>query len=559
MRERVLAGVLAMVVSSSLLLAFYNRFWYPPDEGNYAHVAQRVLEGETLNRDVQDIHPGYITFLNAAALRAFGLDLISLRYPLVLAGIAQALVLFLLFPRDRPWAAATAATSLTALGAIQFLNPTAHWYCLALVIGLIACLEPARTGKRWLFVVGVLIGTIALFRQLTGVFAGAGALTYLLWHASEDGVSGSASTLGRAATALMIAVLGLYLFSATDISGIVLFGVFPLLVLGRLLMRPQAPNLEVLRTVSTITLGMFVASLPLVGYHVWHGSLLNWWNDIGPAAVALTRLDFFERTNFGALVFQGLRQAATDGTISGLLNGLYWAMLPALAAANGILVLRLMRRSNAVATAPLPIVAIFYALVSVHFQIPVYLYYSAGLTLSSLLYLTAEMPGVSRIAPVVAASLASIAVVYHAGQPSSRSIESILRGDQPASVAGKPLPHNSLHLDRESTDRYQAILDVICREVPEGGSIFAVPGNAELYFLSQRHNAFRFYNTALGVRDDASLVAVERTLAEHPPKLVTFDPRDKYNTAASLKIMEMVRQRYVFLGRYDPFEVFVLR
>ena len=62
-------ALVAMLVTSCLLYAFYDRFWYPPDEGNYAHVAERILDGEILNLQVQDIHPGYISFVNAAALR----------------------------------------------------------------------------------------------------------------------------------------------------------------------------------------------------------------------------------------------------------------------------------------------------------------------------------------------------------------------------------------------------------------------------------------------------------------------------------------------------------
>src|SRR5262245_49048711 len=119
--RRVGAAALAMVAVAWLLYTHYDRFWYPPDEGNYAHVAQRVLQGEVLNRDVQDVHPGYINFLNAAALRLFGLDLVSLRYPLVLAGLVQAAALLVVFPRDAQWRAAVAAIGVTALGAIQFM------------------------------------------------------------------------------------------------------------------------------------------------------------------------------------------------------------------------------------------------------------------------------------------------------------------------------------------------------------------------------------------------------------------------------------------------------
>ena len=79
MSKRAPAAAVAMLATVFLLGTYYDRFWYPPDEGNYAHVAQRVLAGETLNLQVQDVHPGYINFVNAAALGVFGIDLVSLR------------------------------------------------------------------------------------------------------------------------------------------------------------------------------------------------------------------------------------------------------------------------------------------------------------------------------------------------------------------------------------------------------------------------------------------------------------------------------------------------
>jgi hypothetical protein len=44
---------------------------------------------------------------------------------------------------------------------------------------------------------------------------------------------------------------------------------------------------------------------------------------------------------------------------------------------------------------------------------------------------------------------------------------------------------------------------------------------------------------------------------ERPPKLVTFNPADKYNTRLSLEIMDEVRDRYVLVGRVEPFEVYL--
>ena len=99
---------------------------------------------------------------------------------------------------------------------------------------------------------------------------------------------------------------------------------------------------------------------------------------------------------------------------------------------------------------------------------------------------------------------------------------------------------------------------MITAHAKAGESIFAVPSNAELYFLTQRRNPFRFYNTALGVRTDADLEQVRQVIRDRPPRVVTFNPRDKYNTARSRQILDEVRARYVLLGRVDPFEVYVL-
>jgi hypothetical protein len=573
MRTRALAATVAMLASAWLLVHFYDRFWYAPDEGNYAHVAQRILEGETLNLQVQDVHPGYITFVNAAALKVFGPDLVSLRYPLVLLALLQAAALFSVFPAARAWHATVALIALTALGTIQFLNPTAHWYCLALTILLIASLtHMPRSGAR-LVTAGVLIGTIALFRQLTGVLVGIGTIAYLLWEVEAQ----SRDTIAaRLVAGVMMAALSWYLLFASDVSGIALFGIWPLLFLAHLVKRPTTGNRDVLVICGLVAAGIVVAVLPLLAYHVMHGSLRAWAQDVGPAAVALTRLDFFGRTNFAALIVHASGQIIAARDLSLLLNGAFWTVMPLLAAINGIVLLYYATRSTVGLPAPLPVIASFYAIVSVHFQIPVYLYYTSGLSIASLLWLvsgpasafakaTADRKAghyaghyTSRLARAMAMALSAIGVYFHAGQPASRSVADILQGRRTASLGASALPHCSLKVDPAESGRYAAVVDLIQQRVPEHDAILAIPSNAELYFLSGRRNAFRFYNTALGVRDEAAVEAVERVLRESPPKLVTFNAADKYNTRASLQIMDVVKARYVLLGRYEPFDVYVL-
>src|SRR5258706_1013078 len=121
-RSPVLSWVLflaASLVNLLLLWHFHDRYWYPTDDGFHAHVAQRFSSGEVLNLDVQDIHPGYIHFLHAAAFRLFGLDMVSLRYPLILAAFLQTGFVYALLQRRDIALAVFGSIAITARGGIH--------------------------------------------------------------------------------------------------------------------------------------------------------------------------------------------------------------------------------------------------------------------------------------------------------------------------------------------------------------------------------------------------------------------------------------------------------
>ena len=294
---------------------------------------------------------------------------------------------------------------------------------------------------------------------------------------------GEDAVLGRALAATMAAAMAAYLVLTSDIGGLVLFGIWPLALLARLTFRPQAPNREIARMAGTIAAGVCLSALPLAAYHLWHGSVQAWADDVGPAAIALRGLDFYDRSNFAALVYHAARQIVTSPSVPSLLNGLYWMALPLLAVVNGFVAWRLLERHVSNAAAALPVMALFYALVSVHFQIPVYLYYTAGLSLASLLWLAPLVsPLAARASIAFALTLAATGVYFHAGQPASRGIAGLLRGDRLQSTRASTLPHNRLKIEPEEERRYASIVELIRREVPPDGTIFAVPSNAELYF-----------------------------------------------------------------------------
>ena len=542
--------VAAVLVNTLLLWNFHDQHWYAVDEGNYAHIAERLLAGEVLHRDIQDLHPGYINFVNAAAFAIFGVDLVSLRYPLMVAAFTGSLLIWFLLARRDVRLATVASIAATAMGVVQFLDPTAHWYCLVLAVCLVCWLSwiqkghPARTLGA-----GILVGLIMLFRQLTGVWVAMAVLLILLREQST-GARGCDAVLARGLGILMLFVLVAYLsFSGgPEAGGILLVASWPVVIVCVTLRNLGTTNRASLAIVSQLALGSIVAALPIVLYHVAHGSFRGWIDDTVFASLDLPTLPFFEKAQYALLPVAGTLNVLRPSDLVSFVNGLYWLIVPLLPVANGILALRWMRQGRGDALI-LPLVASFYALVTLHLSGPIYLHYTAGLTLAALLWFAASGQPRRHIPYLTAtvAALALIAVVFHAAQSPFRRPVEVARGDRTLTSETPtclPFARSTLRIEWKDCAHYHQLAEVIEAATPPGSEIFAVPSDAELYFLAARTNPFRFYNTALGVRTPEDLAAVLEVLINRPPRLVTYRPDDKYNTEASRNIMEHVRSTY---------------
>ena len=202
----------AAIVNGGLLWHFHDRYWYPTDDGLYANIAERLLSREILNLDVQDIHPGYIHFLHAAAFRIFGRDIVSLRYPLILAGFVQTCFVYALLQRRSIVLAACGSIAMTALGVIQFVDPTPNWYALSLCV-ILACWMtwlPLSNPLR-LVGAGFWVGVLALFRQLSGVWAAMAVLVLVLIERSGRSRGPEGGWLARALPLIMLTAVIAYL------------------------------------------------------------------------------------------------------------------------------------------------------------------------------------------------------------------------------------------------------------------------------------------------------------------------------------------------------------
>jgi hypothetical protein len=283
-----------------------------------------------------------------------------------------------------------------------------------------------------------------------------------------------------------------------------------------------------------------------------HGSFGAWYRDTIVVATQFPRMPFFDTMNYGSHAAGALGSIAASG-LGGLVNGAFWIVLTVLAAVTGAIVLRHLSTTGDAPRA-LAVLAVFYAMVAVHYQIPIYLTYTSGLSLVALIVLA----GGTRAMAFASIAMAAIALYFHAGQPLSRGLGGMTDGERTEVVPAARLPRVGLRVEPADIELYDEVITLIKREAPPGATILAIPSHAELYFLAERRNPFGFFNSAFGVRTPLELAAVMTTLDREPPALVIYNSTDKYNTAESRQIMQRVMSTYEALPPVGQFQLYRL-
>jgi hypothetical protein len=547
--------VASLAFTAAILWHFHDQTWWPPDDGVYGYVAQRILAGDVLNGNLHDLHAGYVNFLHAAALWLFGEDLVSLRYPLALLTVLQSALVFLLLRARGPIYAAVGAAAAGLLSFVLFVNPSANWYAQVIAFGAVAILARAEPrGDRREIWLGVLLATAFLFRQLSGVFVAIGVLTWLLVAPHR------ASTTGRPLLARLLALvmaLGLvgYLWGKGSVDGAVMFGLGPLILTLVALTRTQLGNRATLAMIARLAMGGALATLPLLTYHLVHGSLHGWINDAFLSALHLTTLDFIDRSRFWHLAVLLVGNVIHAPTAPVIFNALFWLGLLAAPVVLGasVAITALRRR----ALHPLPVVACVCALNSVHYEIWIYLVFSSALCLVALMWMFGGSRAGRRSLGIAVICLAAVSLIYQAGQPATRSVVDVLAGRKVALDAPEGLPGVSLAMTRADQQKYRRLLALIEEHVEPDKPMLALPFQPELYFLSRRRSIFDFYITTLSIRDEADLAAAQRRLTESSPPIIIYRPGDKYSNWASEALMTEIKRRYRRAEQVGSFDVYL--
>lgn len=549
LRAHTRARALAFAAVAVILFWFHDQFWWPVDEGVYAYVAQRVLAGDILHRDLIDLHGGYGNLLNIWAFRLFGEDLLSLRYPLVAITVLQCLIAYALLASRGPLVAAAATVTVAAFSFVQFPNPSANWHALLLFFLLCLCLErlPKDTACR-LVLAGLLVGLCFFTRQLSGVFLGLGLVCVLLAEArgSETGTRAPGLLVGGVA----IAGLGTYVASKEQAFGLLWAGIWPLALLTLCALRSRMTFGQAGRTAALVLAGFVLAGLPLAAV-AWHQGALGYWiEDIFFTALLINGQEFINTASHLDVIALAVQQIGGTHGAAGLLSGIAWIALIASVPLLGLLTLRRISRDE---MTPLPaLLAVFWAVGALHYQIPIYLFFVLPAVFLALLTL---WPSRGMATAFVWLSLYMLA--FQAAQPLERGLAGMVQGLRAGPNQPADLPRVSLRVQPADAAIYRETLAAIEALSAPGAPLMTLPMDPELNFMSNRPAPVRYYGTPLGLTDEAALSDTIAALDAAAPLVVVHRRQDKYLTPLSARLLEWVRDRSGPPEAVGPFDLYL--
>jgi hypothetical protein len=490
-------------------------------------------------------------------MRVFGKRLVSMRYPLSAAAFMAALFISLLLIEKGILVSIVGGVASVGLGLLLFLNPSANWYSLYACVGLLAWLQWIPAGRWRIVGAGVFVGLVIGLRQLSGAIVGLGLLTWLLIESPEAAGEGAAAETRPGALAIALWLIGLiamvfYLLHAANPIALVLFGMWPLLTHLLVATEIRRSNRSSIRLVALLSVGLSIALAPILVSQLFAGGLGPWWRDTVGSALSLSAIQFPDHYSWATWFAVASIGGLSVGWPGPLIGAFLMLLMLGVAILGGELALRRARGERLNCHGPIPFLALYYGLVPLHFASFVYLAFAIPMVALGLLSLSRR----GHRAVVVALTL-PISLCFLAAQPTERSFRELLTGSRVPWTDAPGLPRSGLRVSAESLQSINRMTDLIRRETGADEAIFAFPSRSEFYFLSDRRNPTRFYNTALGLRDTASTRSLLRYFEEHPPAAVIYDPSDKYANRQSESILRWVQVKYSRVDSVDGLVIYL--
>jgi len=550
-RHHIAPALLAFLCVGALMFWFHDQFWWPVDEGVYAYVAQRALAGDVLHRDLIDLHAGYGNLLNISAFQLFGESLLSLRYPLVALTVLQCAIAYVLLMPKGAVVAVAGTLSVAAFSFILFPNPSANWHALATFFLMCLMLEKSAPGSTIrLFLMGAILGLCFFTRQLNGVFLALGLICVLLAEArdADHGGRGPALLFGGIASLGLLA----YVASKQQIFGLLWGGIWPLALLVLVTLRARMTWGTAARICGLVIAGFAVAGLPLAAIALYQGSFAFWVSDIFWTALLINGQDFITQQSLLNVIMLGWENITMGAGVARAFSGAAWiAIVASVPLLGAMAVLHFFRTQSL--QAPV-ILAVFWAVNALHYQIPIYLFF----TLPAVFFALIVMRPANGMAAALIV-LSGYAVLFQAGQPLERGLTGTVAGIRAPANELTTLPRVGLRIQPADAAIYHDVINAIEQTAGPDEPLMTLPMDPELNFMTARKAPVRYYSAPLGLLTLDDVNQTVETLEDAAPLFVVHRRQDKYSTDLSALLLEQVQDRSDPPLSVGPFDLYRFR
>lgn len=519
--QALISVVMSFFVSSLLLLYYHDLFWYAPDEGVFAHMADRVNAGQIYGVDFNGLQPGYHALLNAYLFEHLGRDLVVLRYPILVMGCIQAMMVTYMLRSYGVFISVFGALWITVFGFLQFLNPSPNWYCSFLTLVVIFLLTEFPRKSLAYILVGLCVGISTGIRHPSGVFLALGVLGFVLYDLRSVVLRPLGEVwISRLLTAVIILALGIYCALINhEYSAVFYIGIWPVILMAGLLYRYGVANVDLIRPLLLLSLGGLIGIAPLFLYQIIYGDVQIWFNTSILGVLQQLELPHYKEVAYHQYPLMSWQGFLGLGGVYALFVSLYWTVAYLSVPALMFYMVRSAWRDNGSVPA-LAIVTSFYAYVMLYFQIPIYFYYAFGFF--GIYALMICRSGAPRFFALLCMScLMGVSLLSYIAKPYEDASENM-------ADSSLSLPGVSLEITEDSAMKYTKILDVIEQRTQEDEPIFVFPTNAELYYLSRRPNPTPYTVTSNAIYDEQSYARLFEMIKAAKPKLIFTREEDKY-------------------------------
>ena len=182
-RKTVILGVCIIgILVSGYLGGHYDEGWIAHDEGLLGHTAELTLAGNTPHVEFQDAYTGLLSHINASSFKLFGINLASLRIPLLIGATMTAIVWYLIALRMvSPVVAGVVTLTSVAWSFPNYFAALPSWYVLMAASWTTwTLIKFHETSSRRYTLLAALFSGVAILFKIVGLYLVAASL-FVIW------------------------------------------------------------------------------------------------------------------------------------------------------------------------------------------------------------------------------------------------------------------------------------------------------------------------------------------------------------------------------------------